>query len=61
MKFEVINDKRKTVMTTQSINCIPSKQQCEHMIKAGYKFKLDNNILSKKKLDEFLIDTRRDK
>lgn len=61
MKFEVINDKGKTVMTTQSVNCIPTKQQCEHMMKTGYKFKLDNNILSKKKLEELLTEIRRDK
>lgn len=54
MKFEVVNIQNKVVMSTEYEECVPNKEQCEHMLKAGYKFRLDNAILTKKKLDVFL-------
>ena len=54
MKFEVLNDKGKIVMTTTSVVCIPEKELIGQMINAGYKLRLNNKIISKKKLEEFL-------
>ena len=55
MKFEAINSQNKVVMNTKYEERVPDKEQCEHMLKVGYKFRLDDKILTKKKLDEFLI------
>ena len=52
MKFEIINDKNKVVMHTSSPSCIPDKDTLMSMLSAGYKFKLDGKILSKKALNE---------
>ena len=52
MKFEVINDKNKVVMHTLSPSCIPSKDILTSMLNAGYKFKLDGKMLSKKAINE---------
>lgn len=52
MKFEVINDKGQTVMTTTSANYIPDKDVLDSMSKAGYKFKVDDKITTKKQLLE---------
>ena len=54
MKFEVINDKNKTVMSTDSPSCIPDKGTLDSISKAGYKFKLDGKITTIKKLNEQL-------
>lgn len=43
-------------MNTEYEELMPSKQQCEHMFKAGYKFRLDGRIITKKKLDEYLTN-----
>lgn len=52
MKFEVVNDKNKTVMQTTDVSCIPNKEILNSMISAGYKLKLDGKILSKKAINE---------
>ena len=52
MKFEVVNDKNKTVMNTTSPSCIPDKDILMSMLNAGYKLKLDGKILSKKAINE---------
>ena len=52
MKFEVVNDKSKTVMYTSSPHCIPDKDILMSMLNTGYKFKLDGKILSKKAINE---------
>ena len=52
MKFEIINDKNKIVMNTIHECCIPSKDILTSMLNAGYKFKLDGKILSKKAINE---------
>ena len=52
MKFEVVNDKNKTVMTTNYIGCIPTDKELSSMYKAGYKFKLNGKAVSLKKVLE---------
>ena len=52
MKFEVVNDKNKTMYYTHSIKGIPSKEFLNSMSNAGYKFKIDGKIASKKKVEE---------
>lgn len=54
MKFEVVNDKNITVMSTTSASCIYDKNILNSISKAGYKFKLDGKIITIKKLDEKL-------
>ena len=54
MKFEVVNDKNKAVMSTESLSCIPNKDALNSMSKAGYKFKLDGKAMTIKKLNEKL-------
>ncbi len=54
MKFEVINDKNKVVMNTEFLSCIPEKTVLNLMSKSGYRFRLNNKIMSVKKLDEQL-------
>lgn len=54
MKFEVLNSKQKVVMYTTDISCIPNKDTLNAMLNAGYKFKLDGEILSKKAISEFI-------
>lgn len=54
MKFEVINDKNKTVYYTHKEQDIPCKEQLASMIDAGYKFKIDGKVASKKKVEELI-------
>lgn len=61
MKFEVINDKNKTVMSTVSSSCIPEKKILDSMLMAGYKFKLDGKLITGKKLNEILKEIKDDK
>lgn len=48
MKFDVINDKEKVVMTTTSVSCIPDKDMLDSMSKSGYKFRIDGKVVMKK-------------
>lgn len=52
MKFEVINDKNKTVYYTYKIEDIPTKDFLTSMINSGYKFKIDGKVASKKRIEE---------
>ena len=61
MKFEVVNNKNKTVMSTTSTSCIYDKDILNSMSKAGYKFKLDGKAISLKKLNEKLKEIINDK
>ena len=61
MKFEVINDKNKTVMSTTSLSCIPNENELNSMSKAGYKFKIDGKAITIKKLNEKLKEIVNDK
>lgn len=58
MTFQIINDKGQVVMTTTSINCGPNEDTLESMSKAGYKFKVDDKLVAKKKAIE--ITNRKD-
>lgn len=61
MKFEIVNDKNKTVMQTTHISCIPDKNTLNSMSKAGYKFKLDGKAITIKRLNERLKEINDDK
>ena len=52
MRFEVVNDKNKTMYYTNKIKDIPSKEYLGSMNDAGYKFKIDGKVVSKKKVEE---------
>ena len=52
MKVEVINDKGKTVYYTCKEKDIPNKEYLNSMSDAGYKFKIDGKVASKKKVEE---------
>jgi hypothetical protein len=54
MKFEVINDKGKTVYYTHKEKDIPNKEYLNSMSDAGYKFKIDGKVASKKKVEELI-------
>lgn len=54
MKFEVINDKGKTVYYTHKEKDIPNKEYLNSMSDAGYKFKIDGKATSKKKVEELI-------
>ena len=54
MKFEVINDKGRTMMSTTCLSCIPDADQIDAMIKYGYKFKINGKSVPKKKVIEFI-------
>ena len=54
MRFEIINDKGTIVMNCSSIDCMPNKEQIDVMLQIGYKFKVDNRIISKKKIVEII-------
>ena len=58
MEFEVINDKNKTVMRTETLSCIPDKEILSSMSKAGYRFRLNGKITSPKKLNEQIQNIR---
>lgn len=59
MKFEILDEKGKAVFNTNMIECIPVKNHIDMMSKSGYKFKIDNKIISKKKLEEFITENKR--
>ena len=61
MKFEVVNDKNKTVMSTTSWSCVYDKDILNSISKAGYKFKLDGKAITLKKLNEKLKEIQDDK
>ena len=54
MKFELLNDKNKTVMSTTSWACVYDKNTLVSMSKLGYKVRLDGKIMTIKKLIEKL-------
>ena len=61
MKFEVVNDKNKAVMSTTSWSCVYDKDILNSISKAGYKFKLDGKAITLKKLNEKLKEIQDDK
>ncbi len=58
MKFEVINNKNKVVNHTEYISRIPDIDTIESMIAAGYKFKIDNKILTKNQIVDFVKNNK---
>ena len=58
MKFEVINEKGKTDMSTEYMRYIPTKSEITSMQKNGYKFKIDGKMATKKMIDELLSSKR---
>lgn len=58
MKFEIIDNKGKVVFNTTQVTCIPNKDNINSMHGAGYKFKIDNKSISKKKLIEFITSNK---
>ena len=54
MFFEVLNSDGKTVFNTSESICLPREKQIKIMLSLGYKFKVDNKILTKKALNEFM-------
>lgn len=54
MLFQVINNKDVPVMRTEYISCISDESQLSVMVKAGYKFRLDGKVVSKKKVLAFV-------
>lgn len=54
MKFEIVNDKNKTVYFTHTVSDIPQKEHLSAMSNAGYKFKVDGKIVSKKTIEDML-------
>lgn len=54
MKFECVNREGRTMSSTTYMSCLPTERQIESMSKAGYKFKLDGKIISKKKVKELI-------
>ena len=58
MKFQVISQNNMPLMATTSIECIPSSTELISMEKVGYKFKIDNKIVSRKKIIEFTTNNK---
>lgn len=54
MKFEIFNDKGKREFYTYEKECIPPKHEIDVMSKNGWKFKLDDKVISKTKLNEMI-------
>lgn len=52
--FEIFNDKGRRVFYTYDKTCIPEKEHIDSMMKNGYKIKLNNVIMTKKKINELL-------
>ena len=56
--FEIYNDKNRRVFWTNSINCFPSKEHLDSMLKNGYKVKVNNKQLSKKAINELYKEVK---
>lgn len=54
MLFEVINDKKQTVMFTEEKECIYENDILKLMFNAGYKFKLNGKSITLKSLKDFI-------
>ena len=54
MYFETINRDGRAMMSTTFISCLPDIKGIESMSKAGYKFRINGKMVSKRKLIEFI-------
>ena len=54
MLFEIYTEKGRRLFYTTSEECLPPKEQINSMLNAGYKFKLDGKLLTKKALNELI-------
>lgn len=54
MLFEAINDKGKVTFWCQQVSCIPTMREIVSMINAGYRFKIDGKIVTKKRIKEWM-------
>ena len=53
LHFEIVRD-NKTVMQCEDVICIPSVDELNAMNKAGYKFKIDGQTVTIKKIKELI-------
>lgn len=58
MKFQVLSQNNTPLMVTASIKCIPTSKELISMERAGYKFKMDNKMVSRKKVIEFTTNNK---
>lgn len=54
MKFEVFNDKKNRKFWCESKACLPTISEITAMSKIGYKFKMDNKVISKTALINYI-------
>ena len=54
IKFEVVNADGKVLFSTKYKECIPLKSEIDTLIKAGYKIKINEKAVTKKKMIELL-------
>ena len=52
--FEVFNAENKRLFFTTDPKCVPPKKEIEILINGGHKVKVNDKILYKKNIDEFL-------
>ena len=54
MKFEIFNENGVRLFYTEHKECIPTPNELSAMTRLRYKFKVDDKIVSKKKVEEIL-------
>lgn len=58
MKLEIFNESGKRVFITCEKSCFPKKSEINTMSKVGWKFKLDDKRISKKNLEEIIVNKK---
>lgn len=54
MRFKVINDKNKVMFRCDDVSCIPDPADIKMMSASGYKFRMDEKIISARKVIEVI-------
>ena len=54
MNFEAINDKGVVTFRCKQKSCVPTMDEIKSMLNAGYKFKIDGKIVTKKRIKEWI-------
>lgn len=54
MLFEIYNDKGNRVFYTDNKNCLPSIEYINAMLNDGYKFRVDEKLISKRAIGELI-------